>query len=190
MVQAKGVIFTAEKILKQTNYIDTGTGECFTKNSYVDIAFDNEEGYLCWAKRSSTKAFLDMPLPDKLNWAEKGRAESLKYYLLRNNQLLAYRSGNAIKPLSVHEIGKHIGLSDVCAKRFVTKLKKHGIIKEVTISDQTYFMLNPLYFFKGKRLSLFVYIAFQKELKEQLPPWVIQRFADQAKEITEIKVIK
>lgn len=172
-------------------YADPDTGEVVgEKQTYIDKIFDEEEGYLCWNRRSSFRSFLDVPLPDTLSWADKGRADRLKHFMLKDNQLLVYRSGNTIKPLGVAQIAKHLELNERNAKRFINKLKKCGVIKEVSINKQVFYMLNPKYFFKGKRLTSFVYIAFQEELKKELEPWVVLRFSEQAKEITDIRVVK
>lgn len=173
----------AEKALKKTRYINVSTGEVVHElSSFVDMQF-NEEGYLFWNRKNAVKTFLDMPLPDVFGWAEKGRIGELRHFILKDNQFLVYRSGNKLKPVDIAEMCR---IFKVCARKckaFVKKMKQYRILKEVFVDDIRYFAFNPIYGLKEKRLSLHVFLIFQQELEEVLPPWVIERFAVQANEL-------
>lgn len=180
-----------EKMSKVTSYIDHNTGETFTRQSMVDKQFDPEEGYLFWNRKQHIKVFSDRKLPDEFTWAEKGRIDELKRYMLKNNQFLVYRTGNVLKPLSVHDIGRILEMSDRQARQLMAKCKKYYIIKEIEIDGITYFAFNPVYGLKNKRISLTMYLIFQEQLRTELPRWVVDRFAEQAEELKPtIKIIK
>jgi hypothetical protein len=172
----------ASQALKIVQYVDRDTGETFEKRSYVDLQF-TENGYLFWNRKKNIKTFLDVPLPKQFSWAEKGRIEELKHYILRDNQFLVYRSGNTIKPLAVDNIMKILGMSERQCKSLIKKMKTFNVIKEIKFGDLTYFAFNPLYGLKDKRLTLNVYLFFQDDLKEILPKWVIDKFVSQANDI-------
>lgn len=178
------------KLLKKTTLTNQDTGEYTSKISFVDMQF-NEDGYLFFKNRFGTKSYLDIHLPDSFTWADKGRIEELRHYILKDNQLLVHRSGNVIKPLLAFDIAKVISMSERQCKTFINKLKKHKVIKEVKIGDTTYYCYNPIYGMKDKRMSMIVFIIFQDELREWLPSWAYMRFVEEAQEITPtIKIVK
>lgn len=178
------------KATKITRYINSITGECHDRVSYVSMQFDND-GYLFWAKKNNIKTYLDEPLPPCFTWSERGRIDAIKHYILRDNQLLVYTSGNVIKPMTSKEMARLLDMSDRQCKAFVKKLKINGIIKEICFDNLRYFAFNPRYGFKGKRMSLNVYIFFQNELQDVLPDWVKRKFLEQAQELKpDIHIIK
>lgn len=92
-----------DKLLKQTRYIDTRDGTFTEKQTWVDVQF-NDHGYLFFRNKKAIKSYIDLPLPDALSWADKGRIAALQHYILKDNQLLVYRGSNAIKPLNVDNL--------------------------------------------------------------------------------------
>ena len=180
----------AQKALKVTQYINRDTGEYFDKRQYVDLQFNND-GYLFWNRKGNVKTFIEYPLPNEFTWAEKGRIDELKHYILKDNQFLVYRSGNAIKPIGTKEMIKILGMSERQCKLLIKKMKTFNIIKEVKFNEYIYFAFNPLYGFKERRLSLNVYLFFQDELKQVLPKWVVEKFVGEAEELKpSFKIIK
>ncbi len=178
-----------EKLLKRVNYIDTLSGETYTNETYVDKRFDNQDGYLPSGKRKHFTVFDDYPLPKEIAWADRGRTDSLKYFILNENQMLAYKSNGVIKPLGIEQIAKHLDINERAAYRLIKTLKKYKVLKEIQLNGVSFFMFSPLYAFRGKRISLFVYIAFQDELKDLVPSWAKQKFLEQAKEIKDLRVL-
>ncbi len=176
----EGSIMKAEKTIK---YKDLRSGETYTRTSFVDLQFDDEDGYLFWNRKSHVKTFLDIPLPDVFSWSEKGRLGELRKFILKDTQFLAYRSGNVIKPLDEVKVGKSLGMSARQARAFVNKSVKHGVIKRITDGERKFLIFNPLYGMKAKRLSLTVYLLFQDELSGYVPRWVKERFSKQATEV-------
>ena len=178
-----------DKMKKVTRYINKD-GEYIDRVSYVTSPID-DDGYLFWVNKLNVKTFIEQDLPKGFTWADRGRVEALKKMILRDNQFLCYRTNGRVKPIGVKEIANMLELSDRQTKTFVKKLKSNGIIKEVSFDNMRYFAFNPMYGFKGKRLSLNVYIFFQKELDPVLPEWVKREFLRQVAEIKpNIKVMK
>ena len=179
-----------QKQLKITSYIHPKTGEYAEKKNYVDMQF-NDDGYLLGKNRKHIKSFQDITFPDEFTWAERGRIEAIRHYILKDNQLLVYRGNAGINPITVKEMCRILEMSDRQCKSFVKKLKQYKVIKEVNIGGISYFCFNPLYGLKDKRINLTIFIIFQDELKDVLPNWVISKFLDQAKDINpNIKVLK
>lgn len=180
----------SEKAVKKVQYVNRDTGEFYNKMQYVDLQF-NDDGYLLWSRKSNIKTFNEYKLPKEFTWSEKGKINELKHYILKDNQFLVYRSGDLIKPITCNELIKFWDSSERQCKALLKKMKKFGIIKEIKFSGLTYFAFNPLYGFKGRRLSLNVYIFFQNELRNEIPKWAIEKFAEQAEEMKlDFKIIK
>jgi hypothetical protein len=178
------------KALKTTSYLNSETGEYKEHKSWVDMQF-NDDGYLMQPNKNSVRMFLDSPLPNELTWAEQGRLIKLQHYILRENQLLVYRSHGALSPVDIPEMCKILDMSTRQCKGLMNKSRVLSIIKEIQLDETRYFMFNPIYGIKGKRLGLTVYLTFQEELKAVLPKWVIDRFLVQAQEISpDIKIVK
>jgi predicted DNA-binding transcriptional regulator len=178
-------------MLKEIKYTNAASGEIYSHKSRVDMQFDEQDGYLFWSRKQHVKTFTDRKLPGEFTWAEKGRLSELKHYMLKKDQLLVYRSGNVLKPIAIHDVARLFDMSDRQAKALIAKSKKHSIIKELEIDGVAYYAYNPIYALKSKRISLMVYLIFQNELKKELPPWVVKRFAEQAEELKpDIKAVK
>jgi len=173
----------AAKAQKLVRYTDRITGETKERVQFIDLQFDDDEGYLWWSKKTSVKTFIDAPLPKCFSWSERGRIHELKHYMLRDNQFLVYRSNNVIKPITIVEMRKVLDMSQRQCSALVKKMKAEKIIKEISFGGLIYFAFNPIYGFKGKRLSLIVFMFFQDELMEALPNWVIDRFSQTAVEL-------
>jgi hypothetical protein len=172
-----------KKILKTVRYQNKNSGE-FQEYSYLtEPIFDEEEGYLFKPKTHSIREFLDRPLPPCLSWSEQGRINRLKYYMLADNQFLVYRSNDSLKPITEAEIGRILEMSDRQVKALIRKAKLIGIFREIKCDGLTYFVFNPVYACKSRRITLTMFLLFQKELKEVLPKWVVGKFLSQANEI-------
>ncbi len=168
------------KAEKTVRYVNLKTGEAYEKKSFVDIQFDDEEGYLLWRRKAHVRTFLDMPLPDGFTWSERGRLGELKHYILKDSQFLAYRSGNRAKPFDIGKISKVLGMSSRQGRAFLKKAIAYGVLKTVTDGDSTLIAYNPIYGMRAKRLTIATYMLFRKELEHVLPEWVKRKFAEQA----------
>jgi len=172
-----------QKAIKKTSYTNQETGEFHEIKTFVNLQFDDDEGYLFWKSKSYVKSFLDTMLPSTLTWSERGKIEHLRHYILKDNQLLVYRSNNCAKPITYLEMMKMFDLSEKHTKILIKKCKELSIMKEVEIAGITYLVYSPIYALKAKRISLTIYLIFQEELKKILPPWVVVRFMDQVNEL-------
>lgn len=168
---------------KTVRYVDKTTGEYRERMQFIDLKFDDEDGYLWWSRKLSVKTFIDVPLPSCFTWAEKGRINELKYYMLKDNQFLVYRHSNTLKPLDVDAMCKILNMSKRQCSALIRKMKDEKVIKEVSFGGIKYLAFSPLYGFKGKRLNLTVYLIFQDELINVLPSWVIDKFSQTAVEL-------
>lgn len=178
----------AERI---TTYINPETGEVAEKRSFVDMLYSEDAGYIAWSRNNCIKTYTEMQLPTNFTWAERGRIEELKKYIMKGNQFLVYRSHNTIKPLSVDRLSDILELSNRGVKDFMKKLKTFGVIKEVYFNGQTYYSFNPMYGLMHKRITLTLFLIFQNELSEVLPKWVINKFVEQAPNIKQnVKVLR
>ena len=122
---------------------------------------------------------------------DEGRIARIKKYILWENQLITYRSGNTIKPVTIKDLSRIWDTTERQCREFIRKLKGHGIIKEVRIDEKKYFCFNPIYGMKDKRITLTLFIIFQEEMKVILPQWVIQKFLEQVNEIApRIKIVR
>lgn len=125
-------------------------------------------------------------MPKEFTLLDKGKFYELTFYLVRENQLLGYRT-NKIRPLTIEKMSQIFESSDRQTRRFIKKMKEYKIMKEVVINDTKWYAINPMYALKSKYLSLTTFIIFQDELIPNLPPWVVKEFLDDVKEI-DIKV--
>lgn len=179
------------KMEKVVSYKNPITGEVIEKTSYVDMFYDDETGYMAWTKRKGVKTYMDRGLPDELSFADRGRVDELRHYILRDNQFLVYRSNGTIKPIGINQLTKILDLSERRCKLFMKKLKQLVIVKEVNFNGLTYYSFNPIYGMKDKRITLTLFLIFQAELRTELPLWVINKFLEQAEELKpNLRVIK
>jgi hypothetical protein len=177
------------KAIKETKTINTQTGEINKDTKYTDLLFDYERGFIFWSTKNHIRTFLELPIPAEFSLLDKGRITELRQYIIKDSQKIGYKSNGVIKPFTVKKISRIIQTSERQSKVFLKKCKKHKIIKELKIDEKTWFLFNPLYGMRAKRLTVDAYIAFQDELRPHLPYWVINKFLEQAKEITTRPVV-
>lgn len=128
--------------------------------------------------RSGIKMWSDFKLPEEFTWADKGRVQELSRYLIGGKfQELIYRSKKGRKVVDITRIEKIIDLSHDRTLKFIKKLKKHDVLKEIIFSEQTYFILNPKYGLHNRRLHPIAYMVFCKDMKPLLPPYIIMDYA-------------
>lgn len=131
-----------------------------------------------------------MRLPEEFTWTERGRIHELKHYIIEENQLLGYRS-KGFKPLDAEKMAKIFNAGERQTKDLIKKMKDYKIIKEVSIDGEIWYAFNPIYALKGKRISFTIFIIFQKELMQILPPHIISNFLGQLEDVrSNIKIIE
>lgn len=173
------------KSIKKSIIINPNTGEYKENRSFVDRLY-SKKGYIYQYNSDYIKLFFNRPLPKEFTLLDKGKFYELTFYLVRENQLLGYRT-NKIRPLTIEKMSQIFESSDRQTRRFIKKMKEYKIMKEVVINDTKWYAINPMYALKSKYLSLTTFIIFQDELIPNLPPWVVKEFLDDVKEI-DIKV--
>lgn len=175
-------------MVKETKYINSD-GEYWLKREHTE-AWYNENGYLYRNRTKVLKAFTDKPYPKELSWNEKGKLSDLEQYV-GNEQLIVYKSNKIIKPHTITTIAKILDSSVRQTRAFIKKCKELKVIAEIEINGIVYYALNPIYKLRGNRISLTTYIAFQEELMEELPTWVVNNYTKDIKELElNVKVIK
>ena len=178
------------KQLRETRYTNQQTGEIVTKKSYVDMLFDDEEGFLFSVQKDCTRMFADIPLPEEFSDIEVGRLHRLMSYIAKKEQFLVYKVGRAFKPMDDEKTAELLNVPVRSARELLNKCERLGVIKKLSWDDDAWYMFNPMYGMRSKRLTLTMYIVFQEELKGVLPPWVVRKFAEQAEEIKpKIKIL-
>lgn len=175
--------------IKKTSFINKH-GEFL--NSYYENVEEryNEDGFLYKDKTSFLKSFTDVAYPDELTWAEKGRLGRLEKEI-KEDQILAYRSGNVIKPHSIESMSKILDCSPRQTTALIKKCKKLKVIGEAKIHGKRCYLLNPSYKLRGRRISLIVWIVFQEYFKANLPQYAYEYFLyDYTQEPPDVQVIK
>jgi hypothetical protein len=140
--------------------------------------FKEGKGYNFKYKSIYIKSYLDIPLPEEFKDTEVGKIYRLSRHIYSDSNLLAKRSNNTIRPLTKEEVQEIVGLHRTKFNPFLKKLFKHKVLKIIPLNGEDYFCFNPLYFNSTTYLPIYLYIAFQKELKDHLPEWVINKYLD------------
>jgi len=169
---------------KRTIFVDEKTGEVVSeKRHHISAAFDDEKGYLLWARKNFAKSFSEIDFPKDMTTLEIGQMTRLSKRIWSNTNMLGYRGSGGVKPYDIDKIAEVLNISSRQAYRFMQKMMKLGIIAKVTVDTEgkkdTHYYINPMYFFSSKRIPLNLYLIFRKQLDAVLPQWVIQRFSDQ-----------
>jgi hypothetical protein len=164
--------------------IDTDTGQVLKHNVSKFKVFDEDKGYLFFAKSYARRMFNSITLSDHV----KDRYDFMRCHLLaehiyKDTNMIAYRiSARKIRPADVEDIAKIINLSDKKTKEYLSRMRKLHVIAERTdkvgdlISVKYYF--NPLFICSKKYLSAELYFLFQESLDCYLPEWVKIKFQE------------
>jgi hypothetical protein len=169
---------------KETRYIDDQTGEVLSsKVMHIAAAFDEEKGYLFWARKNFSKSFMDVDFPLQMTMKERGQMATLAKKIWSSTNMLGYRGNGGVRPYSVEQIGKVIEVKPYQAAAFVRKMIRLGIMARVNVKvgdrQETQYYINPVYFFSSNRIPLNLYLLFRKELDKVLPEWVKKQYARQ-----------
>lgn len=140
--------------------------------------FREGKGYNFKYKSTNTKSYLEIPLPVVFTDTEIGKIYRLSRCIYSDSNLLAKRSNNEIKPLSKLDIQKIVKLHRTKFNPFWNKVLENSIIKEIALDKNTFFCFNPIYFNSTTYLPPYLYIAFQEELNDHLPDWVIDKYLE------------
>ena len=165
---------------KVTNIIDDNGEVVSTKKTYFKDMFDEEKGYLFWAQTSFVKTFQDVELPQSITKADIANLFLLSKKIYSTTNMVGYRGNGGIRPMTVEQMSRVIRDTERHAALFLNRMIKNRIIAKVNViigedvTAQYYF--NPIYFFSSNRLSLNLYLLFQKDLDPFVPEYAKQRF--------------
>jgi hypothetical protein len=145
--------------------------------------FKEGVGYNLKYKSTFVKSYLGISLPvgegsKGFKDIELGRLYRISKMMYSSSNLLAKRSDNCIVPLTRDDIQKALCMHRTKFVPFWKKIMDFSIIKPITINGDTFFCMNPLYYNSTTYLPVYLYIAFQKELNEHLPQWVINKYLE------------
>lgn len=173
--------------IRESKLIDTSTGEVMsTTQTKVDY-FDNEKGYLLFAKKNYSRVFSEIRIPKDFNDAELGKIYRLQEYIQQSTNLLIVRTKRGYRPMTVEEMIKVTGLTDRYGKEFIKKMMDNKLIARVTVEvgDRTaiHYYFNPMYFHNDRRLSVDLYNKFKDEIDPYLKTWVKIAFKEATQSI-------
>ena len=147
--------------------------------------FDMDKGYLFRLNKEAVRLFKGCDLPKELSHSDVARVYRLAMMMQAESNLICYRSGNALKPMSKAYMARYLCASERQVTAFLNRMIKERIIGKVKVrvgcDVQVQYYINPIYFFNGKWLNHNLYWIFRKDLDAFLPRWVKERFSDAAK---------
>jgi len=177
----KSVGDIVREIYKETRIIDPATGEVkHSKVRAINAAFDEEKGYLFWARKNFAKSFSDVPYPNEMTDTEIGRMARLAKKIWSNTNMLGYRGNGGVRPYGVPEVAKELGISERQARTFLNKMVRLGLMARVEVevgeATETHLYINPIYFFSSNRVPLNLYLIFREQFDAVLPEWVKREY--------------
>lgn len=140
--------------------------------------FQDGRGYNFKYKSAAIKSYLSIELPKCFTDNECGKMYRLSKRIYSDSNLLAKRVNNDIAPMTKQDIIGIVGVHRANFAPFWNKMLRNKIIKPVMLGGAEYFCFNPLYYNSTQYMPLYLYIAFQEELKAHLPEWVIKKYLD------------
>lgn len=167
-------------MIKRSEYFNEKTGEVsYSGKEYQDNLF-TEEGYLFWCQKRQSRQFSDIPLPN-ISYEGKGIFSDLCKFFLRNgDNLLETKQNKAWRPFTLKDFSEMIGRGDKQTKRWMNLFLNEKMIATLTLKIgeelREWYVVNPLYYIAGKRMSYTVYKLFKKELDEHLSEFAKREF--------------
>ena len=164
-------------MIRETRYIDEKTGELRAKKvNRLWTHFDDDRGYLFWARKNFSRSFADVSYPEEMTDAEIGRIARLAKKMWSNTNMLGYRGHNGVRPYTIEQLGEIIGLGPRQMRRFVGKMIDLGMMAQHIEGKgrlkEVQYYINPVHFFGSNRIPLNLYLLFRQHLDKLLPDWV------------------
>jgi len=149
-----------------------------TKHKLLELysPFKEGVGYNFKYKSTFIKSYLGISLPDTFTDIELGRLYRISKMMYSNSNLLAKRVDVSIAPLTRDEIQDSLKMHRTKFVPFWKKLFTLKIIKTVPFDGIDFFCMNPLYYNTTTYMPLYLFLAFQKELQDHIPKWVIEKY--------------
>ncbi len=168
-------------VIRRTTDWDEKTGEKIRETEkHFAPAFDEEKGYLFWARKSFSKSFTDVDFPEEMNDLEIGRMARLAKRIWSNTNMLGYRGNGGIKAYTIDMIAGILNVKPRQAYRFIEKMIRLGVLAKATINTgghiETQMYVNPMYFFSSNRIPLSLYLLFHKQLDKHIPEYAKEEY--------------
>lgn len=181
----------AQKYIKRQSISEDGE---LIKNNFKKMysPFREGVGYNFKYKSTHIKTYLGISLPlekkvysedgklksetEGFNDLELGRLYRISKMMYSDSNLLAKRIDVDIEPSTRDEIQQSLGMHRTKFVPFWKKLFDFKIIKTVPLDNKVYFCMNPLYYNTTTYMPLYLFLAFQKELTDHIPKWVIEKY--------------
>ncbi|SPF51141.1 hypothetical protein SBF1_50025 [Candidatus Desulfosporosinus infrequens] len=167
-------------MIRATEITDDHGNVVSTKKTYFKDMFDEEKGYLFWNKSSFVKTFQDVELPNEITKSDIANLFLLSKKVYSTTNMIGYRGNGGIKAMDIPQMANVIRDTERHTVLFLNRMVKKRIMAkiEVKIGDDviTQWYFNPIYFFSSNRLSLNLYLLFQKDLDNFIPEYAKQKF--------------
>jgi group I intron endonuclease len=185
----KTVLDEAEKrIIKQYDSFKSGYNSNTGGVSFTGSI--EEEGYMIPIHKSGITIISESVFPKAMTDMDIGKMVHLSRFIIAKNNMLGYHCKGKEIAYSSKKIGELLGLNDRRGKGFVSKMIGLGIICREDSKNETRYFINPAYFMaNGQRLSIDMFIRFQKELVPILPKWVINEFLNQVSRYKDVSLL-
>jgi hypothetical protein len=145
--------------------------------------FKEGRGYNFKYKSTTIKSYLGIELPECFTDNECGKIYRLSKKIYSDSNLLAKRVNNEIRPLTKDDITLTVGVHRTNFSKLWNKMLRNKVIKPVKLGGAEYFCFNPLYYNTTNYMPLYLFIAFQNELKEHLPEWAVEKYLNMQEEV-------
>lgn len=172
---------TKKKFIKNVRSI-TEDGE-LTQNDYFEFydPFKDGVGYNFKYRSAFVKSYLGISLPcgeKGFTDIELGRIYRISRLMYSDSNLLARRSNSLIVPVTRDEIQLMLKMHRTKFVPFWKKVLEYRILKSIPLDGEDFFCMNPLYYNSTTYMPIYVYLAFQTDVKSQVPGWVVEKYLD------------
>lgn len=161
--------------MKYTYITDNATGEVYKTTISPSIDYVNDDGYLFWCNKLSTRTFNEIDLPESLSDAEIGKFYKICKMIHNGTNFLEVKKRGYWKPATLADIAMRLNLRERQCKDYIAKLRQLHIIAKFDSKDlqKSWYVVNPIYCFGGKRLNKTLFAIFRELLQELLPKFAV-----------------
>jgi hypothetical protein len=169
-----------QKFIKNRSITQDGE---LVKDDYYLIydPFKEGVGYNFKYRSAYIKSYLGISLPYGENGfsdLELGRIYRISRLMYSDSNLLARRSDSEVVPITRDEIQLMLKMHRTKFVPFWKKVLDYRILKPVFYDERTFFCMNPLYYNSTTYMPVHIYLAFQKDIQEHIPKWVIEKYLE------------
>lgn len=152
-------------LYKQIRYINDDGETVYKQDVRFKGRFHDNKGYTLYA-HGKTVHGRDIPFPDDLTPLEIGYLTILSRHLLVDSNIIGKKTKRGTKPYTINEIGDLLGI------RSIYRFMKRMIDMKMIAKDGKHYIINPLYFLKGKTISDELYWLFNESIDHHLSQWI------------------